>query len=108
MYLSLFVPGFFVVKMTGGVLKGHTPQKFCRLITIIIFFLLLVNFIFLLPKNNKKVKFTSKMLPFCPIQNGRLDLYYNLLFYIQKINYIIYYAYVTLQIVYNNPSLYIS
>jgi hypothetical protein len=33
--LTLFVPGFFHVDMTGGALIGRTPQKLCRLTAII-------------------------------------------------------------------------
>ena len=34
--LTLFVPGFFHVDMTGGALIGRTPQKFYRLTAIIL------------------------------------------------------------------------
>jgi hypothetical protein len=56
--LTIFVPGGFHVDMTGGALIGRTPQKLCQLTSIIFF----------KPKNNKKVKFASKMLFFGPIE----------------------------------------
>ena len=34
--LTLFVPRFFHVDMTGVALIGRTPQKFCRLTAIIL------------------------------------------------------------------------
>jgi hypothetical protein len=67
--------------MTGSALIGHTPQKSCRLIEIIISVLLLGSFIFLLPKNSKKVKFTSKMMLFGPFQYDRLSKPILYLFY---------------------------
>jgi hypothetical protein len=71
--LTLFVPGFFHFSMTGGGLIGRTPQKSCRLIEIILLVLFLGSFIFLLPKNKKKVKFTSKIMLFGPFQYDRLS-----------------------------------
>jgi hypothetical protein len=56
--------------MTGGALIGRTPQKSCRLIEIILLVLLLGSFIFLLPKNSKKVKFTSKIMLFGPFMTA--------------------------------------
>jgi hypothetical protein len=35
-YLTLFVPGFFHVDMTGGALIGRNPQQFCRLTATIL------------------------------------------------------------------------
>jgi hypothetical protein len=35
-FLTLFVPRFFHVDMTGGALIGRTPQKFCGLTAIIL------------------------------------------------------------------------
>ena len=37
-YLTLFVPGFFVIKYPGGVLIGRTPQKFCKIVVMVLFF----------------------------------------------------------------------
>jgi hypothetical protein len=59
--------------MTGGALIGRTPQKSCRLIEIILLVLFLGSFIFLLPTNMKKVKFTSKIMLSGPFQYDRLS-----------------------------------
>ena len=66
--LTLFVPGFFVVKYPGGVLIGRTPQKFCKIVVMVLFFLFLINFMILLSKKRKKIYCTSKLLPFCSIE----------------------------------------
>ena len=36
--LTLFVPGFFVIKYPGGALIGRTPQKFCKIVVMVLFF----------------------------------------------------------------------
>ncbi len=40
LHLTLFVPGFFVIKYPGGVLIGRTPQKFCKIVVMVLFFLI--------------------------------------------------------------------
>ena len=37
-HLTIFEPGFFVVKYPGGVLIGRTPQKFCKIVAMVLFF----------------------------------------------------------------------
>ena len=54
MVLTLFVPGFFVIKYTGGALIGRTPQKFCKIVVMVLFFLFFINFMILLSKKRKK------------------------------------------------------
>ncbi len=42
--LALFVPGFFVIKYPGGVLIGRTPQKFCKIVVMVLFFFIFDEF----------------------------------------------------------------
>ena len=51
--LTLFVPGLFVVKYPGGVLIGRTPQKFCKIVVMVLFWGFFINFMILLSKNSK-------------------------------------------------------
>jgi hypothetical protein len=54
---TLFVTGYFMLKY---LLVGHTPQKFCQLIVIILFFILL------LPTKNKKGDLHIQKVSFSP------------------------------------------